>query len=185
MTMATTASSVLHFLEDRWDPAVAAGLDEPELLRYRSNLLGSDLRITNFAGGNTSSKVVETGSADRQAGGSAVGEGLGRRPGQHQAHRLCHALPGKAAGAGAHLQRRRIRRRDGGDVSAVRLPQQSSRRIHRHSAARISAVSARRSSASRLGDCAGGERQRQIEDGRVQSRIRSLAGVAAVAAAGL
>jgi rhamnose utilization protein RhaD (predicted bifunctional aldolase and dehydrogenase)/NAD(P)-dependent dehydrogenase (short-subunit alcohol dehydrogenase family) len=29
------------------------------LLRYRSNLLGSDLRITNFAGGNTSSKVTE------------------------------------------------------------------------------------------------------------------------------
>ena len=57
--MATTASSVLRFLEDRWDPAVAAGLDEPELLRYRSNLLGSDLRITNFAGGNTSSKVIE------------------------------------------------------------------------------------------------------------------------------
>jgi rhamnose utilization protein RhaD (predicted bifunctional aldolase and dehydrogenase)/NAD(P)-dependent dehydrogenase (short-subunit alcohol dehydrogenase family) len=56
--MATTAS-VLHFLEDRWDPTVAAGLDEPELLRYRSNLLGSDLRITNFAGGNTSSKIVE------------------------------------------------------------------------------------------------------------------------------
>jgi rhamnose utilization protein RhaD (predicted bifunctional aldolase and dehydrogenase)/NAD(P)-dependent dehydrogenase (short-subunit alcohol dehydrogenase family) len=50
---------VLHFLEDRWDPTVAAGLDEPELLRYRSNLLGSDLRITNFAGGNTSSKVID------------------------------------------------------------------------------------------------------------------------------
>ena len=59
MTSATTASPVLHFLEDRWDPTVAAGLDEPELLRYRSNLLGSDLRITNFAGGNTSSKVKE------------------------------------------------------------------------------------------------------------------------------
>ena len=58
MTMAT-ASPVLHFLEDRWDPSVAATLDEPELLRYRSNLLGSDLRITNFAGGNTSSKIVE------------------------------------------------------------------------------------------------------------------------------
>ena len=27
-----------------------------ELLRYRSNLLGADLRITNFGGGNTSSK---------------------------------------------------------------------------------------------------------------------------------
>src|ERR1700689_253531 len=60
MKSATTASPVLHFLEDRWDPTVAAGLDEPELLRYRSNLLGSDLRITNFAGGNTSSKIIES-----------------------------------------------------------------------------------------------------------------------------
>ncbi len=58
MTTAT-ASPVLQFLEDRWNPAVAATLDEPELLRYRSNLLGSDLRITNFAGGNTSSKIME------------------------------------------------------------------------------------------------------------------------------
>ncbi len=47
----------LQHLEDLWDDSVAAGMDEPELLRYRSNLLGSDLRITNFAGGNTSSKV--------------------------------------------------------------------------------------------------------------------------------
>src|SRR5215469_2948270 len=44
-------------LEDLWDESMAAGMDEPELLRYRSNLLGADLRITNFAGGNTSSKV--------------------------------------------------------------------------------------------------------------------------------
>jgi rhamnose utilization protein RhaD (predicted bifunctional aldolase and dehydrogenase)/NAD(P)-dependent dehydrogenase (short-subunit alcohol dehydrogenase family) len=58
--MTATASPVLHFLVDRWDPSDAATLDEPELLRYRSNLLGSDLRITNFAGGNTSSKIVET-----------------------------------------------------------------------------------------------------------------------------
>jgi rhamnose utilization protein RhaD (predicted bifunctional aldolase and dehydrogenase)/NAD(P)-dependent dehydrogenase (short-subunit alcohol dehydrogenase family) len=58
MTTAT-ASPVLQFLEDRWNPVVAATLDEPELLRYRSNLLGSDLRITNFAGGNTSSKIME------------------------------------------------------------------------------------------------------------------------------
>src|ERR1700744_4666718 len=47
----------LKFLEDKWDGAAAAKLDEPELLRYRSNLLGSDLRITNFGGGNTSSKL--------------------------------------------------------------------------------------------------------------------------------
>ena len=52
--------AALKFLEDRWDETVAAGLDAAELLRYRSNLLGSDLRITNFGGGNTSSKLEET-----------------------------------------------------------------------------------------------------------------------------
>ncbi len=59
MAHATVASPTLRFLEDRWVPDVAATLDEPELLRYRSNLLGSDLRITNFAGGNTSSKIMQ------------------------------------------------------------------------------------------------------------------------------
>src|ERR1700753_761567 len=59
MTTATSPAATLKYLEDRWDERIASGLDEPELLRYRSNLLGSDLRITNFAGGNTSSKVME------------------------------------------------------------------------------------------------------------------------------
>jgi rhamnose utilization protein RhaD (predicted bifunctional aldolase and dehydrogenase)/NAD(P)-dependent dehydrogenase (short-subunit alcohol dehydrogenase family) len=59
MTLASPTSLALKFLEDLWDPSLAATLDEPELLRYRSNLLGSDLRITNFAGGNTSSKITE------------------------------------------------------------------------------------------------------------------------------
>ena len=40
-----------------WDPTHAAALDETQLLLYRSNLLGSDLRITNFGGGNTSAKL--------------------------------------------------------------------------------------------------------------------------------
>ncbi len=43
-----------------WDDARAASLDEPGLLLYRSNLLGADLRITNFGGGNTSAKVAMT-----------------------------------------------------------------------------------------------------------------------------
>ena len=60
MTQASHVTAVLKFLVDRWNPVVVATLDEPELLRYRSNLLGSDLRITNFAGGNTSSKIMET-----------------------------------------------------------------------------------------------------------------------------
>jgi rhamnose utilization protein RhaD (predicted bifunctional aldolase and dehydrogenase)/NAD(P)-dependent dehydrogenase (short-subunit alcohol dehydrogenase family) len=55
----TETKGTLKFLEDKWDEAVAAKLDEPELLRYRSNLLGSDLRLTNFGGGNTSSKLKQ------------------------------------------------------------------------------------------------------------------------------
>jgi rhamnulose-1-phosphate aldolase/alcohol dehydrogenase len=45
-------------LANLWDDTHAAGLDEPGLLLYRSNLLGGDLRITNFGGGNTSAKIV-------------------------------------------------------------------------------------------------------------------------------
>ena len=60
------AGNKLRFLEDKWDEAVASKLDPPELLRYRSNLLGSDLRITNFGGGNTSSKLEQVDSLDGQ-----------------------------------------------------------------------------------------------------------------------
>jgi rhamnose utilization protein RhaD (predicted bifunctional aldolase and dehydrogenase)/NAD(P)-dependent dehydrogenase (short-subunit alcohol dehydrogenase family) len=59
-----TVQSGLRFLDDRWDDAVVAKLDAPELLRYRSNLLGSDLRITNFGGGNTSSKLEQVDPLD-------------------------------------------------------------------------------------------------------------------------
>jgi rhamnose utilization protein RhaD (predicted bifunctional aldolase and dehydrogenase)/NAD(P)-dependent dehydrogenase (short-subunit alcohol dehydrogenase family) len=54
----------LHHLEDRWDDRIADSLDGPDLLRYRSNLLGSDLRITNFGGGNTSSKIKSSDPLD-------------------------------------------------------------------------------------------------------------------------
>jgi rhamnose utilization protein RhaD (predicted bifunctional aldolase and dehydrogenase)/NAD(P)-dependent dehydrogenase (short-subunit alcohol dehydrogenase family) len=54
----------LRYLENRWDERVASSLDDAELLRYRSNLLGSDLRITNFGGGNTSSKIMQTDPLD-------------------------------------------------------------------------------------------------------------------------
>jgi rhamnose utilization protein RhaD (predicted bifunctional aldolase and dehydrogenase)/NADP-dependent 3-hydroxy acid dehydrogenase YdfG len=54
----------LRYLEDRWDERVANTLDDAGLLRYRSNLLGSDLRITNFGGGNTSSKIIDTDPLD-------------------------------------------------------------------------------------------------------------------------
>ncbi len=49
-----------RLLENRWDDARAATMDESGKLLYRSNLLGSDKRITNYGGGNTSAKVEET-----------------------------------------------------------------------------------------------------------------------------
>ncbi|MEX0748125.1 MAG: bifunctional rhamnulose-1-phosphate aldolase/short-chain dehydrogenase, partial [Rhodothermales bacterium] len=45
--------------DDLWDDSHAEGLDPVELLVYRSNLLGSDWRITNTGGGNTSAKLLE------------------------------------------------------------------------------------------------------------------------------
>ncbi len=54
------ATSFLH-VTYLWDDATASRLSgsEVDLLIYRSNLLGSDLRITNFGGGNTSCKTME------------------------------------------------------------------------------------------------------------------------------
>lgn len=49
-----TAENVIPSL---WDEQKAKALSEPEQLLYRSNLLGADLRITNYGGGNTSAKV--------------------------------------------------------------------------------------------------------------------------------
>ncbi len=43
--------------ESRWSDDAAAKLSAEQLLLYRSNLLGSDLTITNFGGGNTSGKI--------------------------------------------------------------------------------------------------------------------------------
>jgi rhamnose utilization protein RhaD (predicted bifunctional aldolase and dehydrogenase)/NAD(P)-dependent dehydrogenase (short-subunit alcohol dehydrogenase family) len=54
------ASTATKYLRNLWDEAEAVRLSAHplELLRYRSNLLGADLRITNFGGGNTSSKFT-------------------------------------------------------------------------------------------------------------------------------
>ena len=48
-----------QLLENLWDDNVAAKMSESEQLLYRSNLLGSDKRITNYGGGNTSAKAME------------------------------------------------------------------------------------------------------------------------------
>jgi rhamnulose-1-phosphate aldolase/alcohol dehydrogenase len=50
-----------------WEDSVADKLDPVARLVYRSNLLGSDQRITNTGGGNTSAKLHETDPLSAQA----------------------------------------------------------------------------------------------------------------------
>ena len=59
MSVVQIAPQAALEIENRWDEAQAAKLSPAELLLYRSNLLGSDKRITNFGGGNTSAKLKE------------------------------------------------------------------------------------------------------------------------------
>jgi rhamnulose-1-phosphate aldolase/alcohol dehydrogenase len=49
----------MKYVNYLWDDAIASKLSPAELLVYRSNLLGSDQRITNTGGGNTSAKTIE------------------------------------------------------------------------------------------------------------------------------
>ncbi len=50
-----------NYVDYLWDDQKAAELgdDQVELFLYRSNILGADLRITNYGGGNTSCKTFE------------------------------------------------------------------------------------------------------------------------------
>src|SRR4249920_1213800 len=57
MTVVQMAPQASPEIENRWDDTHATRLSPAELLLYRSNLLGSDKRITNFGGGNTSAKI--------------------------------------------------------------------------------------------------------------------------------
>jgi rhamnose utilization protein RhaD (predicted bifunctional aldolase and dehydrogenase) len=60
-----TEKSYQH-VNNLWNDAEAARLDPVGRLIYRSNKLGSDQRITNTGGGNTSSKIMETDPLTQQ-----------------------------------------------------------------------------------------------------------------------
>jgi rhamnulose-1-phosphate aldolase/alcohol dehydrogenase len=58
--MSTVGTKTFKHVSYLWDEAKAASMagDEVALLVYRSNLLGADLRLTNYGGGNTSCKAM-------------------------------------------------------------------------------------------------------------------------------
>ena len=57
----STTTTQFKYVDYLWDEEAAARLgdDQVALFLYRSNILGADLRITNYGGGNTSCKTVE------------------------------------------------------------------------------------------------------------------------------
>ena len=105
--MPEAASTATKYLQNLWDEAEAVRLSAHplELLRYRSNLLGADLRITNFGGGNTSSKFTLPDPLTGTAGPGAGGEGQRRRSAVDCRLRLRSALPRQARTADRALSR--------------------------------------------------------------------------------
>ena len=138
-------SAKLHFLEDRWDSSLASKLDEPELLRYRSNLLGSDLRLTNFGGGNTSSKIDEVDPLDGKTKKILWVKGSGGDLGSIQ----------RAGFATLYLDKVLALANSYKGVAREDLRQQPGRGLDRHTAARLPAVPARRPPAPGLGHRSG------------------------------
>jgi rhamnose utilization protein RhaD (predicted bifunctional aldolase and dehydrogenase) len=63
---AARAASPFKIPPNRWSDAGTAAKNPAELLLYRSNLLGADLTVTNFGGGNTSAKLSGVDPLNRQ-----------------------------------------------------------------------------------------------------------------------
>ncbi len=169
-------------LPDLWDDGHAASLDDPGLLLYRSNLLGSDLRITNFGGGNTSAKLRRDRSADRRADPSPLGQGLRRRHRFDEARRFLDALSRQAPQPQVDLSRPRARGRDGCALQPLHVQSQSARNLDRHHAARLRSAPPCRPRSCGRGHCDRRERERR------SSHERDLwrgAWLFALAAAGL
>ena len=171
---------MLKLLKDIWNPQ---GIDnELELLRYRSNLLGADLRITNFGGGNTSSKIEMVDPFTGQPATVLAVKGSGGDLGSIKTSGFALLYMDKLNAAQERVQRRAARRRDGRVLSAVRVRNEQRAGIDRHAASRVPAVQARRSPAPRLGDRYRRQRERQGEARRVQSAFQAQRDLAAVAA---
>ena len=130
------------FLKNLWDEREAARSRRSplDLLRYRSNLLGDDLRITNFGGGNTSSKFELPDPLTGEPRRVMAVKGSGGDLRSIGASRLRAALSRQARSADRALSRRGARRRDGRLLPAVRVRREPRRRVDRHAAACVPAV---------------------------------------------
>ena len=185
--MSDTSTVETTFLKNLWDEREAARLESQplELLRYRSNLLGADLRITNFGGGNTSSKFdlpdPLTGEPTRVMAVKGSGGDLRSIGTSGFAVLYLDKLESLIARyRGEAFEDEMV-----GFYPLLRVRREPRRGLDRHAAARVPAVPSRRPPASRLGDRARGERQRQGQARGVQPEVRPQDRLGAVAAARL
>ena len=107
----------------------AAGMSEAEQLLYRSNLLGSDKRVTNYGGGNTSAKVMETDPLTGEEVEVLWVKGSGGDIGSMKLDGFATLYMDKLRGAEGALSRRRARGRDGGLPAALHLQPEPARRL--------------------------------------------------------
>ena len=121
-------------LASLWDDARAAGMSEPELLLYRSNLLGADKRITNYGGGNTSAKVTEKDPLTGEAVEVLWVKGSGGDVGTMKLDGFSTLDHVEARGAEGPLPRRRARGRDGGLPAPLHLQPEPAGGVDRHAA---------------------------------------------------
>ena len=174
--MGKNAAELQH-VKYLWRDEDADRLSGVDRLVYRSNRLGDDLTLTNTGGGNTSSKLTEQRPAHRRARRGALGEGLGRRPADGDAGRLCVALSRQGPGDEAALREQPRARaedadrgRDVPDVQPLRLQPEPARLLDRHAAAHVRPVPARRSPAPERG-----HRRRRLGEPGAAVRARSTA----------
>ena len=171
-----------NLLENLWDPAKAAGMSEPELLLYRSNLLGADKRITNYGGGNTSAKVMETDPLTGESVEVLWVKGSGGDVGTIRLDGFATLYMSKLEALKGLYRGVEHRGRDGGLPAPLHLRPQPARRLDRHAAARLRAARPRRPHARRRD-----HRHRRLEglEGADAGDLRRRDRLAALEAPGL
>ena len=121
--------------ENRWsDPAasraVAFGTAAVSL-----QLLGSDLTVTNFGGGNTSAKIRETDPLTGETVDVLWVKGSGGDIGSMKLDGFSTLYLDRLLSLEKHVPRPRARRRDGGLPAALHVQPESARSLHRYAAA--------------------------------------------------
>ena len=122
----------LTHLRDLWNDTDAGKVasDQLAFLRYRSNLLGADLRITNFGGGNTSSKLQLPDPFTGKPVRVLAVKGSGGDIGSIKESGFALLYLDRLDATERALSRRRARGRNGGLLPAVGIRRESGSGIH-------------------------------------------------------